>query len=749
MGVQPQRYTRERRNGIVDAHMNLQTQRRRYCCCVLDSVDGEEFDFYPIAFLVYIGWMAVLSILVICAEVWQDSTFEFEFKLDPGHHSMDDSHAIGVNEHFIDYVLIYGVMVSSLAESFFSYYRFYTTMMVSRLLVNISTTAVCKRFSLYMALFCVLYVCAMHLFYFVFPLILVLFIVFNVFCVVKFSLDLLQRLRPLVDTQDSTVVLSGPNEDLYRSVLFMRNISLICCLLRCICLAFFLITYNVDAIYLLPMLWAISVLLFAMNFIRNRRCVQHLKIQWQQRCCTGNRVVPVSKLPPSSSKPKHRHQPPPTEQARVQEQKQQQQQQQYAEEEQQDEMPSMNASMFKKRRSNPPLSKADTLSQRPFELEVIHPQNSLTEEKSYAGDSGDVHHDSDDNKSEPAPQTPHLMVKQQPPVLIQRSAPLYWTSNGHDNTNELNLKRPASMDAELPGRISHQTSTASTSLWHTNSGNSSRSTTPRAPYRGVVVTPHNSSPALIQTPVKIRVPEKPKALLLLGIDTPVSYGTPSFPTPNSLCLEPQASEPRLFPRPIYEESPEASPALGAAVANFTRADTKSNTLSVPSPTSPMQKRSSPAQPVVQALRLVKSRSDEQQTHGTAYVNMAHGGTNATKFNVGSRSVGFGGETAYDIDMVDCNANEESVSQELHLHGVVLRSHTQNDCQPQLSSSVQLQPRPSQSHIADVSRSLQSFRFLAKQGLMHRSSLRSVQELNMYQQNFATRQIQLEMITDAV
>ena len=64
------------------------------------------------------------------------------------------------------------------------------------------------------------------------------------------------------------------NNDILKSVYFMRRASMICCIFQSLSLSIFVISYNIETVYYLPIFWSISNVVFACNFIRNRNYFQ-------------------------------------------------------------------------------------------------------------------------------------------------------------------------------------------------------------------------------------------------------------------------------------------------------------------------------------------------------------------------------------------------------------------------------------------------------------------------------------------
>ena len=76
--------------------------------------------------------------------------------------------------------------------------------------------------------------------------------------------------------------------DIIRHVIFTKNTSLLSCILQSVYLALFLICHDVSILYYFPGLWCISILMFAMNFVRNRKFIQQKMSAFKQ--CSKNIV---------------------------------------------------------------------------------------------------------------------------------------------------------------------------------------------------------------------------------------------------------------------------------------------------------------------------------------------------------------------------------------------------------------------------------------------------------------------------
>ena len=189
-------------------------------------------------------------------------------------------------ESMNEYLLMYGIMVLSIWESLFSYYRYYMTFAVTKHMHEPSIKYVLTRcpMAMFMFLFLALFVVEMHLFYWSFPLLLALFSLFNVYTIWGFAALLIEKYKVFIDLGD--VVSAGRlsrNEDVLLSVVFMRNVSLISFLFQTASLSL-AVTVSADILWVLPILWSVSSSILSLNFVRNRRYLQRRLIAVRQRC---------------------------------------------------------------------------------------------------------------------------------------------------------------------------------------------------------------------------------------------------------------------------------------------------------------------------------------------------------------------------------------------------------------------------------------------------------------------------------
>eukprot|EP01084_Bolivina_argentea_P096144 172851_1 len=308
------------------SHNKLRRERPcKQCCCVLKSIDGQTFDFFPVSFLIYIIFLSFLSILIIFIDIINyknisndENTVDllFGYSAKTYHrqslfalHSIDFTHN---KLYVLDLFLIFGIMFLSIWESLFSWYRYYTTYKSAKQMRETETKSVIKKFILYYGLiYSVLFLIEIFMYYYTFLIVVIMHLTFNIMCTWKFSEVLVEQYKLFImmeiDTKDTS---NSRNEQILSSVIFMKRTSIICCILQSISLSIFVIAYNPTVIYYLPILWSISCSIFALNFIRNRIIVkekilsfiQIIKYKYFTKPVKSMRMHSKAKLPNLSDK---------------------------------------------------------------------------------------------------------------------------------------------------------------------------------------------------------------------------------------------------------------------------------------------------------------------------------------------------------------------------------------------------------------------------------------------------------------
>lgn len=152
-------------------------------------------QFFPISFFFYVLFLIIMCAIILtkCIILENDDS-EFSLPLQKG--SMIDTN--GDSDKIIialDVILIYSIMLLSIWESFFSWYRYYTTLDATTLFERPSIWNVFQKFSIYMIIFIASFLCEVHATYFIFPIVIILYTAFNTYCTLKFASLLIGRYR--------------------------------------------------------------------------------------------------------------------------------------------------------------------------------------------------------------------------------------------------------------------------------------------------------------------------------------------------------------------------------------------------------------------------------------------------------------------------------------------------------------------------------------------------------------------------
>ena len=97
--------------------------------------------------------------------------------------------------YIIDWIICYGILIVSVWESLFSFYRYYTTLFISSRFFQAPIKEIFKYFICYAIPFCILFTLQMHVYYFLFPIIILMHWTFNIFSTWKFAQILVASYR--------------------------------------------------------------------------------------------------------------------------------------------------------------------------------------------------------------------------------------------------------------------------------------------------------------------------------------------------------------------------------------------------------------------------------------------------------------------------------------------------------------------------------------------------------------------------
>eukprot|EP01084_Bolivina_argentea_P275355 469575_1 len=281
-------------NPTTPHHISSDISNQKICCFRMQAINDQQFDFFPISFLIYVVFMLFLCTLIILSEILiytnehtNESIYDllFTYTFQSYHitkHPLFQLHNINIYNKSITIIilnlfLICSVLILATWESLFSWYRYYTTMIITKSFRKIPNKFVIKQFLYYAIPFTLIFIANITLSFYIFICTISLHLTFNIYCSLKFAACLIQKVQFLM-------TMDHDQKEILQSVYFMKRISIICSIVHSIYLSIFLIAYNPIITHYLPILWSISTFLFSLNFIRNRKVI--IKAL---HSCTGNR----------------------------------------------------------------------------------------------------------------------------------------------------------------------------------------------------------------------------------------------------------------------------------------------------------------------------------------------------------------------------------------------------------------------------------------------------------------------------
>eukprot|EP01084_Bolivina_argentea_P110461 197235_1 len=257
------------------------------CCCFCSLIPvDEDFNFFPITFLYYTIYLLLICILIIVYEFINYNETHNSFSIDLVYqfsiksyhkHSIFELNTDSLSIYICDFIIIYGFLILQQWHLLFSFWRYYTTFVSTTQFQITTTRSILLKFSVFIITFSMLFIAQIHIYYYLFPITLILYFSFNWYCTWKFVSTLIKQYGVFIAMDNKHIEQSN----ILQSVYFIRRTSLICTILNSLSLTVFVITYNIESVYYLPILWSISCAVNAFNFVRNRNFITN-KLQ---RCC--------------------------------------------------------------------------------------------------------------------------------------------------------------------------------------------------------------------------------------------------------------------------------------------------------------------------------------------------------------------------------------------------------------------------------------------------------------------------------
>lgn len=165
------------------------------CRCCLAGVDN-NFDFFPVAFLLYNIYVIFVTILIVCKYLYDDNDNNKESMF--GH--TGNILVANTNNHnynkLINWIIVYSLIILSIWECLFNFYRFYSTYFASRKIIILNPQQIIFKFTLFFAIpFFAIFVIQIHYYYYLYPIIIFVYFFFNIINVWLFGHILIVQYR--------------------------------------------------------------------------------------------------------------------------------------------------------------------------------------------------------------------------------------------------------------------------------------------------------------------------------------------------------------------------------------------------------------------------------------------------------------------------------------------------------------------------------------------------------------------------
>eukprot|EP01084_Bolivina_argentea_P302675 522483_1 len=260
-----------------------QKLKNKKCCCTIGSTDNQDYDFFPSSFCWYMIFMIFLCIVLIikCCVLYMHNNKRIKLVLS-----------------ITDYIIIYGMMIISVWESSFSFCRYFTTKMATTTCRLVSTNYILKRFILYIILYAFLFSICMHVTHGLWPAVVALHCTFNMYCICSNAKRLIERYEIFLTS------IKNQHNDIVSAIYFMKKISILSNIISTIYLCIFLYAKNVNLMYYICILWALSCFIFSLNFVRNRKYILYKCYRISQyilckyilcKSCKNKNSIPICK----------------------------------------------------------------------------------------------------------------------------------------------------------------------------------------------------------------------------------------------------------------------------------------------------------------------------------------------------------------------------------------------------------------------------------------------------------------------
>jgi len=261
-------------------------QRKQCICCCLYPLNG-HIEFYPVSSLFYFCFLsAVIALIIVCNLYYyqhasisslsdlhtycpiisntlssiEDPLYFASFPLFSAHHSLPD------------YLWPYIVLILLLWESLFNFWRFYDALFMAKHFRNAGKLRVFLLFSLYAIGFSLSYLAQIHVSFALFPLVVLLHLVFNIYSIVGFVSIL--RTQYMHFSEGSETMNCLQNRKIIKGLLHIINRVKVCSFVTTFISSVFVVISNGCSstsviVLLLPPLWTISCIAWSLHFVKN------------------------------------------------------------------------------------------------------------------------------------------------------------------------------------------------------------------------------------------------------------------------------------------------------------------------------------------------------------------------------------------------------------------------------------------------------------------------------------------------
>lgn len=134
--------------------------------------------FYPSLWTLYLIYLLFLSITIVLL------------------------HIFNINHYLLRWSVSYGIILSSCWESLFSFHRYCTLRQFQRRSKKIKTRSILKRFAWFASVWISLFLMQLQFLYWLFPIIIIMYISFNIFWQYQFVQMLLKQYSTLASLVD-------------------------------------------------------------------------------------------------------------------------------------------------------------------------------------------------------------------------------------------------------------------------------------------------------------------------------------------------------------------------------------------------------------------------------------------------------------------------------------------------------------------------------------------------------------------